>query len=71
MQYRIILFPKEWKGQRSVKNWVASRDKTICHNEVCMGGSECLKSAEPVLMQTGKDAHQHPQMNKIWSVLKQ
>jgi hypothetical protein len=29
-----------------------------------MSGFKCLKAAEPVLMQTGKDAHPHPQMNK-------
>jgi hypothetical protein len=30
-----------------------------------MSESECLKAAEPVLlMQTSKDTHPHPQMNK-------
>jgi hypothetical protein len=36
-----------------------------------MGGSKCSKAAEPVFMQTGKDAHPYPQMNKTWGMLKQ
>jgi hypothetical protein len=60
------------KGQRSIDNWLPSTDRTVWHSDVCTRGSKCLIAAEPVLlMQTSKDAHPHPQMNKIWSVLKQ
>jgi hypothetical protein len=37
-------------------------DRTVCHNEVFTSELKCLKAVEPLLlMQTGKDAHPHPQ----------
>jgi hypothetical protein len=63
---------KEWNRQRSISNWLPGMDRTVCYSEVCISGSKCLKTAEPVLlMQTGKNAHPHPQTKKTWNVLKQ
>jgi hypothetical protein len=58
------------KGQRSIDNWLRSMGCTVCHSEVYMSGSRCLKAAKSVLLvQAGKDPH--PQTNITWSVLKQ
>jgi hypothetical protein len=67
-----FLVSKGMKGAEMHRQLLPSTDRTVCHNEVCTSGSKCLKAAEPVLlMQTGKDAHPHPQTNKTWGVLKQ
>jgi hypothetical protein len=81
--YFIFCCLKEWKGQTFIDNWLPSMGKNLCHSEVCMSGSKCLKAAEPVLLMHWhyrsrtkckgfvKDAHPHTQTNKTWSVLKQ
>jgi hypothetical protein len=44
-QDRIVRFmaSEGMTGQRSTDNWLPTKDRNVCHNEVCTSGSKCFQ----------------------------
>jgi hypothetical protein len=60
------------KGQGFISNRLPNRDRTVCHQQACASGSECIKSADSMLLMWKYTNFQPPaQTNETWSLLKQ
>jgi hypothetical protein len=63
-QRAVVIFVV-WKTERG-----RNRRPIVQYGRICFPGSNCLKSVEPVLMQTGRDVRPHPKTNETWTVLR-